>query len=175
MRSWEGATGALLGLFLASGATGLVYETIWARQLHLVFGTSQLAVCTVLASFMAGLALGGFGAARWAGRVRRPLMVYGLMEGFIGLYALVLPWLIKGVAPFYLAFFRAWEPSPALFGLFQLLLLGVLLLPPTVCMGATLPLLARFVTSRHEEAAFQVGRVYGANTLGAVLGTAATG
>ena len=52
-------------LFLSSGATSLVYETIWERQLHLIFGTSQVAVSTVLAAFMTGLALGGFGGAKW--------------------------------------------------------------------------------------------------------------
>ena len=55
------------------------------------------------------------------------------------------------------------------------MLLGGLLLPPTICMGATLPLLARFLTDRAEEVGTQVGRLYGANTLGAVLGTAAAG
>ena len=63
---------ALVPLFLASGATSLVYETLWERQLHLVFGTSQVAVYTVLAAFMCGLALGGFIAARLVWRVARP-------------------------------------------------------------------------------------------------------
>ena len=165
----------LIPLFLSSGATSLVYETLWARQMHLVFGTSQVAIATVLAAFMAGLAAGGFAAARWAGRARRPLLWYAGLEAFIGLYALLFPVLLRLCAPIYLGFWRAFEPSPGLFAAFQLLLLGTLLLPPTFCMGATLPLLSRFVTGRHEEAGRQVGRLYGANTLGAVLGTAAAG
>jgi len=169
------STWLLLGIFLASGATSLVYETLWARQLHLVFGTSQLAICTVLAAFMAGLALGGFGAARWAGRVAHPVLAYAALEAFIGLYALLFPLLMNAVAPLYLGFWRWLEPPPWAFGSFQLVLLGALLLPPTACMGATLPLLARFVTAHREEAGYQVGRLYGANTLGAVLGTALAG
>ena len=47
-------------LFFCSGATSLIYQNIWARQLHLVFGTSSYAIATVLAAFMGGLALGGF-------------------------------------------------------------------------------------------------------------------
>jgi spermidine synthase len=162
-------------LFLASGATSLIYETLWARQLYLVFGTSQLAICTVLAAFMAGLALGGFAAARWAGRVARPLMAYALLEAFIGAYALLFPFMLKLVSPVHLAFWRALEPGPALYGAFQFLLLGTLLLAPTACMGATLPLLARFATGDRAEAGFQVGRLYGANTLGAVLGAGLAG
>jgi spermidine synthase len=165
----------LIPIFLLSGAASLVYETLWARHLHVLFGTSQVAITTVLAAFMAGLALGGFGAARWAERIRRPLLAYAILEAFIGLYALLFPWLVRLVSPAYLGFWRALEPSPVLFGVFQFLLLGIVLLPPTVAMGATLPLLARFVTSDRSETGFQIGRLYGVNTFGAVLGTALAG
>jgi MFS family permease len=66
------ALAVLLPLFLTSGATSLVYETVWERELHLVAGTSQLAVITVLAAFMAGLAAGGFLSGRVADRVPGP-------------------------------------------------------------------------------------------------------
>ena len=56
----ERATALLLPLFFISGATGLVYQTVWARQLHVLFGTSTFAVATVLAAFMLGLSAGGF-------------------------------------------------------------------------------------------------------------------
>ena len=86
---------ALIGLFLASGATSLVYETLWARQLQLVFGTSQLAICTVLAAFMGGLALGAFATARWGSRITRPVLAYAGLEAFIGIYAIAFPWILK--------------------------------------------------------------------------------
>ena len=76
---------------MVSGATSLVFETVWARHLNLVFGTSQLAICTVLAAFMAGLALGSFAAARWANRITRPLLAYAVIEAFIGAYAIAFP------------------------------------------------------------------------------------
>ncbi|MDH5607778.1 MAG: hypothetical protein OEY93_12935, partial [Anaerolineae bacterium] len=93
----------LLVIFLFSGATSLVYETLWSRQLHLVFGVSQLAIATLLAAFMAGLALGGFFAARWAGRIKRPLLVYAGLEAFIGLYALAFPYILQASTPLYLS------------------------------------------------------------------------
>jgi spermidine synthase len=167
---------ALVPLFITSGATSLVYETLWERQLQLVVGTSQVAVVTVLASFMAGLAAGGFLAGRVADRVRRPLYAYAALEGFIGLYALAFPLVLGAVEPLYLSFWRALEPSPLVFAVFQFLMLGLALLPPTLCMGATLPLLARFATADGSaEAGQQVGRLYGANTLGAVVGVGMAG
>ena len=165
----------LVPLVLISGAASLEWEATWARQLGLVFGTSQLAVSTVLAAFMGGLAIGGFAGAWWVPRLARPLRAYALLEGFVGLYALVLPLLIQLVTPLYLSFWRLTEPGPVLSGTVQLVLLGLLLVPPTACMGATLPILARLVDRDPAESGRQVGRLYGANTLGAVVGVALTG
>jgi spermidine synthase len=171
------AARVLVPLFFVSGATSLVYETLWARQLHWVFGTSQLAITTVLAGFMAGLAGGGFVGARIADRTRSPVALYAALEAFIGLYALVFPVLLGGVGPLYKMFWRqvGLFDSPLPFVTAQLLLVGVLFLPPTIAMGATLPLMARFATDATEDAAKHVGRLYGANTLGAVFGTAIAG
>jgi spermidine synthase len=171
----ERAVRWLVPLFLASGATSLVYETVWERQLHLVFGTSQLAVSTVLAAFMTGLAMGGFGGAKWADTVERPIRAYAILEALIGIYALAFPWLIELVQPVYEYFYHAFEPSPAVFGGFQFVVLGIMLLPPTFCMGMTLPLLSRFATTATEESGERVGRLYGANTIGAVMGTGLAG
>ena len=165
----------LIPLFFVSGLTALIYQSIWARQLQLVFGTSQFAIATVLAAFMAGLAAGGFLMARKADTIARPLFVYGMLEIFIGLYALLFPLLVKLVTPLYLGFYAAFEPTPLAFGVFQFLVLGVLLLAPTTCMGATLPLLGRFVTTRLGNAGDRIGLLYGVNTFGAVAGIAAAG
>jgi spermidine synthase len=171
----QGAIVALVPLFVLSGATSLVYETLWERQLHLVVGTSQLSVIITLAAFMAGLAAGGFVSGKYADKVRRPLLVYGLLEGAIGLYALLFPVLIGMVEPIYHGFFQALHPTPALFAAFQFVLLGLFLLPPTMCMGATLPLLARFAVVAREQTGRSVGRLYGANTIGAVMGVGLAG
>ncbi len=166
---------ALVPLFLASGATSLVYETLWERQLHLVFGTSQVAVYTVLAAFMCGLALGGFAAARLVHRASRPLRAYAILEGCIGLYAVLFPGLLALLEPAYTGFWAAATPSVLVFAVFQFFVLGLALLPPTMCMGATLPLLVRFAAEGEASAGSSVGRLYGANTLGAVLGVALAG
>jgi len=171
----EKAVRWLTPLFLASGATSLVYETVWERQLHLIFGTSQLAVSTVLAAFMTGLAMGGFGGAKWADRIDRPIRAYAILEAMIGLYALAFPWLLDLIQPVYQGFYHAFEPSPTAFGAFQFVILGIMLLPPTFCMGMTLPLLSRFATTAKEDSGERIGRLYGANTIGAVMGTGLAG
>ena len=171
----ESAVRMLIPLFFLSGATALVYQTIWGRTLHLVFGTSQFAIATVLSAFMAGLALGGLLMARAADHIRRPLWTYGLLELFVGAYALIFPLLLEAITPIYLGFHRAFEPTPLVYGGFQFLLVGLLLLAPTSCMGATLPLLARFVTTRLGSAGDRVGLLYGVNTFGAVVGIALAG
>ena len=90
----RGSYTAIFLLFLLSGATSLVYEVIWLRQLILIFGSTQFATSTILSTFMAGLALGAFVTGRWLGRTRmRPLRIYGLLEIGIGLYALCVPFL----------------------------------------------------------------------------------
>lgn len=165
----------LVPLFFVSGATSLVYQSLWARQLNLVFGTSQLAISTTLAAFMAGLALGGFGAARVADRTRRPLATYGVLEVVIGVWALLLPTLLSAGTPLVLAFHRTADPSPPAFAFAQFVLVAALLLVPTTCMGATLPLLARFAAVRTGDAGDRVGLLYGVNTLGAVFGVALAG
>src|SRR6266511_3013406 len=81
--------------FFLSGATGLIYEVLWARMLGLVFGATTLAVSTVLAAFMGGLALGSALAGRSGSSVRRPVRAYGLLEIGIALYALAVPFLFS--------------------------------------------------------------------------------
>lgn len=81
----------LLVCFFLSGLAGLIYQTTWTREFAFVFGTSNLAVATVLAAYMAGLAAGAAVAAKLAHRIKRPLLTYGVLEMGIGLSALGVP------------------------------------------------------------------------------------
>ena len=165
----------LSAFFLVSGATSLVYEVVWMRQLTLVFGATQLATATVLAAFMGGLALGAYAGGRWMDRSPNLLVTYGVLEVAIGLYALVFPLLMGGAGGVYRAF-HAWaDPSFGLASAFNGVLMLVILMLPAACMGATLPALARFVTDQLDRAGHRVGRLYAINTAGAVAGTWAAG
>src|SRR5919206_1469917 len=82
----------VLACFFLSGASGLIFELLWTRLLTLVFGSTTLAVSTVLTAFMGGLGLGSYLAGRLADRLRDPVRAYALAEAAIGVYALGVPW-----------------------------------------------------------------------------------
>src|SRR5690606_1136839 len=120
-------------------------------------------------------ALGAGLAARFVGRVRRPLLVYGLLELGIALAALAVPLAIQASRGLYVLAFGARGSPPSEGGLpsalFFLAASFAILLLPTALMGATLPLLARHAVREEREIGTRVGGLYAVNTLGAVLGT----
>ena len=106
------------------------------------------AVSTVLTVFMAGLALGSHVGGRWADRSRSLLVLYGLLEVVIGVYAFLFPWFVdQGVSLYGLAV-RAEAVEFWYSRSIHLVVMGTLLLVPTAAMGATLPLLVRLVSGR---------------------------
>ncbi|MBI3920339.1 MAG: fused MFS/spermidine synthase [Armatimonadetes bacterium] len=144
-------------------------------MLILVFGSTTFAISTVLTAFMAGLALGGWVAARNVDRSRRPVFWYATLELGIGLYALAVPLIFASMTPLYQFVWRQWHPDTYLSALIRFVLAFVILLLPTTLMGATLPVLSKFYAQREGEVGFSVGRLYAINTFGAVVGTFATG
>ena len=85
----------LLFLFGLSGAAALIYEIVWARELVLIFGASAYAICTVLAIFFSGLALGSIIFGRLVDKYKRPLLFYALLGAGIGIYAFLTPWIFQ--------------------------------------------------------------------------------
>ena len=143
----------LLACFFLSGASGLILEILWTRKLTLVFGSTTLAVSTVLTAFMGGLGLGSYLAGSWADRLKNPVRAYALAEAAIGLYALLVPLILMastrgstsgcgpGFGDRYALLCRCCASSAS----------AGLLLVPTTLMGATLPILARYFVSRPFE------------------------
>lgn len=165
----------LLVLFFLSGATGLLYEVLWMRRLTLVFGATQLAIATVLAAFMLGLAGGAALGGRVADRRRDLLVLYGVAEVVVGLWAMAFPHIIDATRVIYPLFFDAEDVRFWSSQVLHMVLMVVVLLPPTAAMGATLPLLARFINDRLSGVGTRTGLLYGFNTAGAVVGTWAAG
>ncbi len=165
----------LLACFFLSGFAGLIYETAWTQQFSLVFGSSELALAAVLAAYMAGLAAGATAAGRWTDRVRRPVLVYALLELGIGLTALAVPVAIDVASRVQVMLLGGSELTPQAGALTSTLFyLGAsftILLIPTALMGATLPLLARWAVRRTSEIGPRIGLLYSANTAGAAAGT----
>jgi len=174
--TYSRSTIVLIGLcFVLSGATGLIYEVLWARMLGLVFGATTLAVSTVLAAFMGGLALGSALAGKFAQRIRKPLSVYGLMEILIAMYALLVPLLFRWIDHVYVLIWQQLQPGNFTFSLWRFFLSGVVLLVPTTLMGATLPVLAAALVRSSDRDSNSVTRLYACNLAGAILGTLAAG
>jgi spermidine synthase len=171
-RTW--VVGALAAAFLFSGAAGLIHEVVWVRLLGFVFGVSELAMATVLAAFMGGLALGSwFVGTRSAGIADRR-RAYAWLEIAIGVTALVLPLLFWALEPVYGAIWRRVHLSFAVFSVIRFVLAGSVLLLPTIMMGATLPVLADHL-ARLEGRRIAPEALYTLNLVGAVLGVALAG
>src|SRR5436190_10055683 len=131
--------------FLLSGATGLIYEVVWARMLGLVFGATTIAISAVLAAFMGGLAAGSAIGGSLAKRIKDPLRAYALIEIGIGLYALIVPWLFRAIDWVYAGIWGRFHPGFYGFALSRFALAAIVLFAPTALMGATLPVLVAAV------------------------------
>lgn len=167
--------GLILLLFVASGFSSLIYQVVWTRMMVFVFGSTTFATATVLSVFMGGLALGSFLTGRRADKIMRPFLWYGVLEGIIGVWALLAPFLFDSAVPIYRVVWQSFHLDPMPFALLRFVAALIILLIPTTCMGATLPLLAKFVTDSLAYVGKKVGTLYAANTLGAVGGAAITG
>ncbi|WP_282642553.1 fused MFS/spermidine synthase, partial [Xanthobacter autotrophicus] len=157
---------------MLSGFAGLGYEIVWARMLAVALGHEIVAVLGVVSALFAGLALGSLLLGRRIARSPKPAAWYAGLEGVIGLWALALVVLaplaaeqVPALVPVDADPLRQWAVA---FGL-----PFVLLLPATLAMGATLPALEAVLVPL-LAARGAVGRVYAANTAGAVAGTLAT-
>lgn len=166
---------SVLVCFFVSGAAGLVYEIVWMRMLGLIFGHTLLAVTAVLVAFMTGLALGASLFGRLIDHRGRPLRVYGLLETGTGICGLLVPALLSVAEALYLALQRALELSSSALSLAQFALVLIVLLLPTMLMGASLPVIAKLLVDRLEAIGRRVGNLYAINTFGAVLGSAVAG
>ena len=163
-------------LFFLSGATGLVYELLWVRLLYQSFGSTIQSVTTVVAAFMGGLGLGAYLLGARADRHPRPASLYGRLEILIGLFGLVSPLVLSLVQQLYIALARGLTEGSGASVALRFGLAGLVLLIPTTLMGGTLPVLTRaFTATDRGRLRASLARLYGINTLGAVLGTALAG
>ena len=162
-------------LFFCSGASALVYQVLWLRKLGLVFGVTVYAASTVWASFMFGLAVGSLFAGRIADRLRRPLVWFGAAEALIGLSAVATPFALTWLQGFYASIHPSLPHGFAAVTFARFLMALVVLLVPTVLMGATLPLVVKSSYSRASDLGQRMGLLYATNTVGAIAGTLFSG
>ncbi len=147
-------------VFFLSGAAALIEETVWARWLARILGSDATGAAIVVSIFLAGLGLGAILFARFAQSARNPLRLYVGLELAIAAWAAATPFVLTNVPPIESFAGRA---------AFAVLVL----LPPTLGFGATVPLMARLSVRSRAEATSETSAFYGANTLGAAAGALA--
>lgn len=168
-------TATALGCLFLSGVASLLYEVCWIRKAGLFFGSTTLALSTVLAVFFLGLAIGSALAGRLSTSLRRPLRLYGIVELAIAAFGLASNALLDVADDGYGMLYRWADGSTPWIALARLVLVAVVILAPTLLMGATVPLLARATIRRHSRLGFAAGGLYGINALGAATGAALAG
>jgi len=157
----------LLLLFAGSGCSALIYEIVWYHLLQLAIGSTAISLGILLATFMGGLCLGSTLLPRLLPRTRRhPLLVYAGIEAAIALCGLAELVLIPLIDRLYIS--GAQEGVAGM--LTRGLVCAIVLLPPTMLMGASLPAIVRWARSGADLRPSWWGLLYGANTLGAVIG-----
>lgn len=163
----------VVGVFIASGAAGLMYQVVWSSQLVVIFGNTTQAIGTIVTAFLAGLGLGGLVGGLIAPRLRRPLWIYGAVELTVGAAALFVPVGFQAIDGVYGS---AYDTTSAVqLTLVRLLLTLAAVTPVTFLMGLTLPLLTRHLVTSMRTAGAQMGLLYSANTFGAMAGALVAG
>ena len=164
----------ILAIFVLSGAAGLIDEIVWSRQLVLVFGNTTQAVSAILTGFFGGMAIGAAVGGRVADRVRSPLRLYGLIEVVLAVVVIATPITFRLIDDVYRGIYPALEGSPQGLVAVRMVLAVLALAPATILMGATLPTLTRYLV-RDQQLSAAFGRLYAANTIGAIIGTLIAG
>jgi spermidine synthase len=165
----------LLILFFGSGVCALVYQVMWLRLLSLVFGVTVYAASTVLAGFMAGLGVGSLVAGRYASRVSRPLVAFGIAEALVGCTAFGTPFLLEILTGAWVAIHPSLPSSLAVLTVIRFVVASLVLIVPTSLMGATLPLVIKSAVARNQQVGGRIGVLYAVNTSGAIVGALSAG
>ena len=151
-------------LLVASGATALIFQVIWIKQLSLIVGVDVYAITTGVSAFFGGLALGGLWLGRLADETQRPLRLYAALEIGVALVGVATTVALANAAPLF-------AKLEARSGFFAWLVLIVMVGGAPFLMGGTLPTLVRSLRLRADRIGGSGGRMYAANTAGAILGT----
>jgi spermidine synthase len=160
----------LLVAFFLSGGVALIYQVLWTRQLGHVFGVTIQAASTVLACFMAGLAIGSYLAGRWSDSMARPLRAFAIVELLIAVSALLTPTLLGVADSIFVGMAPSLEGAPILTTIARISLTALVLIVPGGLMGMTYPLVLRAASRTADGIRRTASLLYAINTTGAIVG-----
>jgi len=168
---------ALYALFFLSGAAGLMYESIWTRYLALLVGHSAYAQILVLTIFLGGMAVGSFAVGRYSERFRNPLIWYAVVEAAIGVLGILFHPVFRAVsAAAYDSIFPALVSSQGAQITVKWLLAAILILPQSILLGATFPLIsAGILRLWNSRPGAVLSWLYASNSFGAAVGVLVAG
>jgi len=166
---------ALFALFAVSGFCGLIYESIWAYYLKLFVGHAAYAQTVVLVVFIGGMAIGAWLAGRFAERTRNPLLSYAIVEAIVGVFALLFQWIFAATTDWAYASLLPATCSAEGLCLPQWILSGALILPQSILLGTTFPLMsAGILRAFPDSPGHSLAMLYFTNSIGAVFGVLAS-
>ncbi|MAI78976.1 MAG: hypothetical protein CL917_08550 [Deltaproteobacteria bacterium] len=161
--------------FLFSGATSLVLEIVWAKKLSYILGNSLYGSSTVVASFMAGLALGAYLSRLHRFRRSSPIRLYAHLQILIAIGGFLSIPLLDIFEPVFAWIYQEFSQTHSLFLFIRFCAVFVLLMAPVTLMGMTLPVVVEAIDTGRTGTARFGGLLYGINTLGAFAGTMTAG
>ncbi|MCK4373757.1 MAG: fused MFS/spermidine synthase, partial [Candidatus Brocadiae bacterium] len=162
-------------MFFLSGIAALIYQIVWAKELTLVFGVTLYATSAVVATFMAGLALGSLYFGRLVDRWQRPLVLFALLEVGIAAFAPVFPGMVVLLRRAYVVFYGPFGDNYYVMSLVRFVMAFLVLIVPTSLMGGTLPVIIRAYVVGGKRLGRDVASLYSANNIGAFIGCVAAG
>src|SRR5450755_1239763 len=166
----------LLGVFVVSGFTGLIYESIWSHYLKLFLGHAAYAQTLVLAIFMGGMALGSWAVAHYSNRLRHLLWTYVLVEGLIGLLGIIFHRTFVVASDFSFASVIPALPAGFLVHAYKWSLGAMLIFPQSILLGMTFPLISGGLIRRWPDRPGEtLATLYFTNSLGAAIGVLVSG
>jgi spermidine synthase len=167
---------AFFTLFAISGFAGLIYESIWTHYIKLFLGHAAYAQTLVLAIFMGGMAGGAWLASRRSHRWRNPLVTYAIVEGAIGLAAVVFHRVFVAATDASYEHIIPALGSPAAAQAWKWTLSALLILPQSVLLGMTFPLMSGGILRRWPSTPGRsLAMLYFTNSIGGAIGVLVSG
>lgn len=157
----------ILLVFGLSGAAALIYEVVWSRLLQTIFGSTVYTASAIFATFLLGFSIGAFSLRKKAESSDRPLRFLALVEISIGIYGILIIFIIKFMSKIYI-----FLPS---FLIIRLILSFIVLLPPTILFGAVWPFINKYYIKDIKRLGKGTGNLYSINSIGSALGAFASG